>query len=118
MRAGADASRILLAVLSGAAFLAVSFAPCPPRARAEHAGQVEHPADCEMHAGSATVTAACPCGCADRPPMAGSSARLGAALPSAPPRFEPPSLAAHAPPAALVLEGCFVPAIDHVPLPA
>ena len=118
MRASADASRILLAVLSCAAFLAVSLAPCPPRARAEHAGQVEHPADCEMHASSATLTAACPCGCAERTPMAGSSARLGVALPSAAVDLEPPFLVVHTSLAALILEGSFVPPIDHVPLPA
>ena len=61
----------------------------------------KHPAGCEMHASSASVTAACPCGCGERTPMAGSSARLGVALPSA-----APGLAAavrwrsHAPPAA------------------
>jgi len=116
--AGANPSRILAAVLLCAAFLAGSLAPCPPRARAEHAGQVEHPAGCEMHASSASVSAACPCGCGERTPLGGSSARLGVALPSAAPSYEPPSVAVHAPSAALLLEGCFVPCIDHVPLPA
>jgi hypothetical protein len=121
MRAGANPSRILLALLSCAALLAGSLVPCPPRAgaeRAEHAAVAEHPPGCEMHESSPSVSAACPCGCGERVPMAGSAARLGVALPSAPPIFEPPSLAAHPPIAAALLESCFAPAIDHVPLPA
>ncbi len=118
MQAGVPPSRILLALLSCAALLAAALAPCPPRASAEHAARVEHPPGCEMHESSPSVSAACPCGCGERARMAGSSARLGVALPSAPPGFEPPSLAAHPPPPAALLESCFVPAIDHVPLPA
>ena len=118
MQAGAYPSRILLALLSCAALLAVSLAPCPPRARAEHVAAVEHPPGCEMHESSPSLAAACPCGCGERAPMAGSSARLGVALPSAAPRCEPPSLAAHPPTAAPRLEGSFVPVIDHVPRPA
>ena len=111
-------SRILLALLSCAALLAALLAPCPPRVgQREHAALAEHPPGCEMHESSPSLAAACPCGCAERAPMAGSSARLGVALPSAAPRCEPPSLAAHPPTAAPMLESSFVPAIDHVPLP-
>ncbi len=118
MQAGKYPSRILVALLSCAALLAGTLAPCPPRASAEHVAQVEHPPGCEMHESSPSVSAACPCGCGERVPMAGSAARLGVALPSAPPILEPPSLAAHPPISAALLESCFVPAIDHVPLPA
>jgi hypothetical protein len=70
-----------------------------------------------MHESADSVKAACPCGCGDRAPVAGSSVRLGVALLSAAPLFARPSLAAHPRAAAAILETTFVPAIDHVPLP-
>ena len=118
MQAGAYPSRILLALLSCAALLAASLAPCPPRASAEHMAQVEHPPGCEMHESSPSVSAACPCGCGERVPMAGSAARLGVALPSSAPACDPVFVAARAPQATPLLQDSFVPAIDHVPLPA
>lgn len=118
MRAPADLDRSLIAVLLCTAFLAASLAPCPPRDRAEpavHAEPMGHAADCEMHAKAATLTAPCPCGCGAHAPLAGSSARLGVALPSTCPAEPPPALAAHAPATAPLFEGSFVPPIDHVP---
>ena len=118
VRAATHPSRILAAMLSCAALLAGALTPCPPRASAEHAAPVEHPAGCEMHEGSPSLSAACPCGCGERAPMAGSQARLGVALPSAAPGLVTPSLPPHPPAATALLESSFVPAIDHVPLPA
>ena len=118
MRAGVSPSRNLAAVLSCAAFLAGSLAPCPPPARAEHAARAEHPAGCEMHEESDSVAPACPCGCGGRIPMGGSAARLGVALPSSAPGFEPTFVAARAPLSAPIPRDRFIRAIDHVPLPA
>ncbi|HEY8156614.1 MAG TPA: hypothetical protein VII72_20975 [Myxococcota bacterium] len=118
MRANPGPSRILLASLLCAAFLAASLAPCPPRASAEHAAAAEHPPGCEMHEPSLSVTAACPCGCGERAPVAGSSARLGVVLPSSPASFDAAFAAEQVPPADPILEGSFTPRIDHVPLPA
>ena len=116
--------RTLLSVLLSTAFLAAALAPCPPPAGAEHAGAAEHasapehPPGCEMHEASASVAPACPCGCGERAPVAGSSARLGVALPSTAPGFELILVRAQAPVAAPLAQDCFVPDIDHVPLPA
>jgi hypothetical protein len=118
VRADPSPNRTFLASLLCAAVLAASLAPCPPPARSEHAVPAEHPAGCEMHESAASVTAACPCGCGERVPTAGSSARLGVALASAAPSWEPPSAAAPLVLAPALLEGCFSPPIDHVPLPA
>ena len=125
MRAAAAPVRILLAGLACASFLAAALAPCPPPARAatahaEHPAPVpemaEHGEGCPMQAGPAW-TAPCPCGCGERSPMAGSPARLGVALLPAPPRLERPVLIVAAPQLSPALFDCFVPAIDHVPLP-
>ena len=114
MRAGARPIRILLSVLLSAAFLAAALSPCPPRAgaahagAAEHASAMEHPEGCQMHEASESVSPACPCGCGERAPIAGSSARLGVALPSTAPGFERISVAGKAPVAGLMevtLEG-------------
>jgi hypothetical protein len=116
--------RILLSVLLSAAFLAAALSPCPPRAGAEHAGAaehasaMEHPAGCEMHEAAASVSPACPCGCGERAPLAGSSARLGVALPSTAPAFELAWVPAQAPATAPLAQDRFIPDIDHVPLPA
>lgn len=118
MRAGTSKNRLLLASLMCAAFLAATLSPCPPTARPEHAVSAEHPAGCEMHEPSVSVTAACPCGCGERTPVAGSSARLGVALPSAPAGFEGAFAAAQVSPADPAFQGSFAPRIDHVPLPA
>jgi hypothetical protein len=111
-------TRILLCVLLSAAFLAAALSPCPPRAGAEHASAMEHPAGCEMHEAAASVSPACPCGCGERAPLAGSSARLGVALPSTAPAFEVAWVPAQAPATAPLAQDRFVPEIDHVPLPA
>ena len=124
MRAGALPLRILLSVLLTAAFLGAALSPCPPRAEAEHAGAaehasaMEHPEGCPMHEASASVSPACPCGCGERAPLAGGSARLGVALPSSALGFELVFAPARAPVAAPRAQDSFVPDIDHVPLPA
>jgi len=118
MRAGNGPSRILVSVLSCAAFLVAALAPCPPPAGARHASLAEHPPGCEMHESSASVTPVCPCGCGERVPAAGASARLGVALPSSARGFELVFAAAHSLLAAPLCEDSFIPPIDHVPLPA
>jgi hypothetical protein len=117
MRASVHPSRIL-AVVSCVAFLVVALAPCPPPAASQHATVAEHPEGCEMHASSASVTPVCPCGCGERAPVAGASARLGVALPASGPARELVLVAARAPLATSFLQDCFVPVIDHVPLSA
>ena len=113
--------RSLLSVLLSAAFLAAALSPCPPRAGAEHPGAastLEHPAGCERHEAAASVSPACPCGCGERAPLAGSSARLGVALPSTAPAFELVEVPAQAPAATPLAQDRFIPDIDHVPLSA
>ena len=124
MRARARPSRALLSALLSTAFLAAALSPCPPRAGAEHAAAtehasaMEHPEGCPMQEASASVTPACPCGCGERAPLAGSSARLGVALPSTAAGFELVFVPALATAAALLAQDSFVPDIDHAPLPA
>jgi hypothetical protein len=117
MRAPVHPSRIL-AVLSCLSLLVAALAPCPPPAASQHATAAEHPEGCEMQESSASVTPACPCGCGERAPLAGASVRLGVALPSSAPACELVSVAVPAPLATSLLQDTFVPAIDHVPLPA
>jgi hypothetical protein len=117
MRAPLHPSRIL-AVLTCAGFLVAAFAPCPPRTTSQHATAAEHPAGCPMHESADSLKPACPCGCGDRAPLAGSSVRLGVALPSSAPGIELVLVPAQAPVAAPLALDSFVPAIDHVPLPA
>jgi hypothetical protein len=113
-----------LGALLIAAFLTVALAPCPPRPDASGAGPAsraqtaEHPEGCPMHEADDFVTAPCPCGCGEHAPAAGSSARLGVALPSTPllPLVLP--VAGHAAPAAALAEEVIAAPIDHVPLPA
>jgi hypothetical protein len=108
------------------AFLTAALAPCPARvevgdARARPARASPGSADAvhthDADAAEVALVAACPCGC-ERAPVAGASARLGAALPSASQRLV---VAVAATPAtryaARPLDG-FVPSIEHVPLPA
>jgi hypothetical protein len=121
MQAGAAPGRTVLAALLCAALLAAVLTPCPPRAGAEHgdlAAAADHPPGCEMHETTASVSPGCPCGCGERAPLAGSSARLGVALPSTAPGFELVLVPAQAPATAPLAQDCFVPDIDHVPLPA
>lgn len=117
MRAGSHLQRILLSLLCCAAFLVAALAPCRPPAGARHASAPEHPPGCEMHESAESVKAACPCGCDERAPLAGSSARLGVALPSSVPGFGRAIVAAQPLVADPLLRDSFVPAIDHVPLP-
>jgi hypothetical protein len=71
-----------------AAFLTVALAPCPERpSRADsHAAVATAPGETsvahEATGGELSLLPACPCGC-EKAPAAGSSARLGVALPSA-----------------------------------
>jgi hypothetical protein len=117
--------RILRSALLSTAFLAAALSPCPPSAggaqhagAVEHAGAMEHPQGCPMHEATASVSPACPCGCGERAPLAGSSARLGVALPSTALGFELVWLPAQGPAAVPLAQGGFLPEIDHVPLPA
>jgi len=114
------------------AFLAASLAPCPPRARAQaaHAAHASrdsradpaslshHAEECHVRTAQVFLTAPCPCGCAEHLPIAGSSARLGVALPSVAPGLAPRLVAALAGFAPPLFEGSFTPPIDHIPLPA
>lgn len=118
MRARGNPERRWLSLLCCATFLAATLAPCPPPADAGHASAPEHPPGCEMHESADSVKVACPCGCGERAPLAGSSARLGVALPSSAPGFSLVFVAARPPLAHPLLRDSFVSAIDHVPLPA
>lgn len=106
------------------AFLTVSLAPCPPRTAASHEDHAshepaaEHGEGCAMHASAESVQAPCPCGCGERAPAARASARLGAALPSAPPGLLAPFAAGGFEPAAARAGEPFAAPIDHVPLRA
>jgi hypothetical protein len=117
-----------LALLSIVAFATAAFMPCPPLERAAHerpaaretapAPELAHPEGCE-HAGSRlALVASCPCGCDQRAPVAGASARLGAALPSLAPALPAPRGEDRVVAPAARFASAFVAAIDHVPLPA
>jgi hypothetical protein len=108
------------------AFLTAALAPCPPRV--ETGQSPGHPAPLWSAAGDeaapgdgqsaeAELVAACPCGC-DHAPLAGSSARLGVALPSTAPALAAPGSAAQAAAPVTGRLTLFAIRIDHVPLPA
>lgn len=97
------------------AFLGAWLAPCPPRLPAV-ATHVDHPPECHEPASATYLAAACPCGCEERAPIAGSSARLGVALPSGAPDLAPRLVAALAAFATPRFESAFAVPIEHVPL--
>jgi hypothetical protein len=117
-----------LALLLIAVFAAAAFTPCLP-AEPDTQGQTSvhqvtpapelaHPEGCE-HAGSGlALVASCPCGCDQRAPVAGASARLGAALPSLAPALPAPRGEGRVVAPVARFTSLFVAAIDHVPLPA
>jgi hypothetical protein len=113
------------------AFLTVALAPCPApvevsegQAQGAHASNGSAAAAGTVHGHSTDADAAevalvpaCPCGC-ERVPVAGGSARLGAALPSVSyPLVAPVATMPASAFTARPLDG-FAPPIGHVPLPA
>jgi len=107
-------------------FLCATLAPCPTRIESggghDHAAAPLEPASAaaaqtpaEEPDARLAWARACPCGC-ERAPLAGSSARLGVALPSSAPWVAMASAIAPRAPTDPIRIESFAPRIEHVPL--
>ena len=104
-------------------FLTVSLTPCPPSTSMDFAPIAASEPDCHTPPGSMVLTAMvltapCPCGCEAHPPVAGSSARLGAALLSEAPQLAQLAAMQRVAIAVPRIQSVFSAPIDHIPLPA
>jgi hypothetical protein len=98
------------------AFLAASLAPCPPPVGAALA-HTEPAPGCHAQPAASYLTAPCPCQCGEHAPIAGSSARIGVALPSTAPDLAPRLAATLDRFAPVRVAASFAIPIDHIPLP-